>query len=338
MQLSIVIPTRNRKERLLRLLRSLASSKELIREIIIADSSDERQDVVEMRAVIDVPLTHHHMEAGVCLQRNAGIRLAGSEWVMLCDDDIEVPAEYLPALAAALQADPSVGAISGLVLQHEAGGWVSSYPVSSRKELLLKYIFGLGIWGEIRCDARRWPFSAISRLYLAKGNHLSTAGWPVLTALEAPYFDAPVYGLGAAVIRRDWLLAAPYDEVLDAHGIGDNFSVVQRLPGRSVRVLTEAFVYHHQEQENRLQQATTYYRRALALDYYRRTLPGLASVRRSRMLWSLFGNFVIYSIQRNAVMRVAAWKTLWRLIFRPNPYVLGVRNGARLVSPALSDN
>jgi len=333
MQLSIVIPTRNREERLLRLLGSLAVSANLINEVVVVDSGDVPLDVTTLRAAVNLPLKYHHMEAGVCLQRNAGVRLASSEWIMLCDDDIEVPPSYLPCLGDALRQDSGVGAISGLVLQQEAGEWVSAYPVSSKKELLLKYAFGLGVWGEIRCDTRRWPFSAIARHYAAKGNHLNAAGWPVLTSFPAPYFDTPLYGLGAAVVRRDWLLAAPYDEVLDAHGIGDNFGVIQKFPGRRVRVLTDAFVYHHQEQDNRLQQAMTYYRRALALDYYRRSLPGLSSLKRSRLLWSLTGNALIYTFQGNAVMRYAAWKTLQQLIFRANPYLIGARRGERLITP-----
>lgn len=334
-QISVVIPTRNRKARLVQALRALDASTYPVREVIVVDSSD-----VALTAAVLPQLQHSvlrciHMEPGVCPQRNAGIRLAASPWIFLCDDDMEVHPEYLRRLAAALVAAPAIGAVSGTVMQPDGAGWVPNFPLRSRKELLLKYVFGLGVWGPLQCPSYPWPLSAIRRRYAARGNHLSAAGWPVLTDFGGNHFDTPLYTLGAALVRRDWLLDAPFDEVLDPHGIGENFSVVQRFPSQTVRIITGAHVLHHQEPANRLRQSLQYYRRTLALDYFRRTIPALRHVRRHRLLWSLFGNWIIYAVQRNAAMRHASWRSFRQLLFGPNPYAQAAARNERLCCPEL---
>src|SRR5687768_17940800 len=63
------------------------------------------------------------------------------------------------------------------------------------------------IWGEIKCSKK------FSRYYQQKGNHISKAGWPVLTNFTGEYFTTPVYSLGAALVKKQWLLHSPFDEV-----------------------------------------------------------------------------------------------------------------------------
>src|SRR6185295_17891110 len=97
------------------------------------------------------------------------------------------------------------------------------------------------------------------------------AGWPVITDFSGDFFITPVYGLGASVVGREWLLLSPYEELLDRHGIGDNYGVAMSFPVTGIHVLNNAFVYHHQEPANRLQRPLQYLRRVFALDYFIRT-------------------------------------------------------------------
>lgn len=335
MDISVVIPTRNRKERLLSLLNNLSKSSFSIKEIIIVDASDEQMQPSEYSTSAGSSIFYIPSESSVCMQRNIGIKAASSSWIFVCDDDIEVPIDYLAKIAAHISKHPEAGAVSGLVLQRQDENWVDNYAITSSKELLLRYIFKLGVWGEVKCRQSNFLVRKLTDYYQRKGNHISKAGWPVITDFSGTYFTVPVYGLGASVIRRDWLIASPYDETLDKHGIGDNYGVAAGFPAMQVQVLKDAFVYHHQEPANRLQKPLQYYRRALALDYFTRRAKNLQHVRRSWMIWSLLGNVLIYPFSKDKFMFRPALKTLLRIAFRENPYVRAAGRNEKTVEPLL---
>src|SRR6187402_1958290 len=141
MQISVVIPTVDRKMRLLSLLVSLDRSTHPIHEVIIVDSGNDRLTPDEYSSIKNFPIYHIPSESSVCIQRNIGIKLARSEWIFLCDDDIEIPADYLQKLSSYININPGTGAISGLWLQKDGNAWTASYPETSAKQLLWKYTF-----------------------------------------------------------------------------------------------------------------------------------------------------------------------------------------------------
>src|SRR4029078_12549678 len=142
---SVVIPTVDRKIRLLSLLVSLDRSTYPIYEEIIVDSGNDRLAPNEYSAIRNFPIYYISSERSVCIQRNTGIKLAKSEWIFLCDDDIEIPADYLQKLISHINNHPDTGAISGVWLQKNGNAWTAAYPETSAKQLLWKYIFRLGI-------------------------------------------------------------------------------------------------------------------------------------------------------------------------------------------------
>lgn len=318
--ISVVIPTCNRKQRLLSLLKNLNESFYPLCEIIVVDSGEERLTAEELNNFKSFPLVYINAEKSVCIQRNIGIALAKGEWIFVCDDDIEVPTDYVEKIAAHLVKNADAVAISGLVLQKEKEEWVSNYPVSSTKDLLWKYIFKLGIWGEIKCHdnliSRR-----LKKYYVTKGNHISKAGWPVITNFSGEYFTVPVYGLGASVIKKEWLVKFPYDETLDSHGIGDNYGLSINLPEHSIHILNNAFVYHHHEIINRLQRPVQYYRRVMALDYFRRTNKNIKFVKKRWLVWSLLGNMLSFIFTLDARMIRPGFISIINVLFNSNPYI-----------------
>jgi glycosyltransferase involved in cell wall biosynthesis len=317
------------------LLNNLTQSLHPIYEVIIVDSSDESIAISEFNAIPQLSILYLRSISSVCIQRNKGIRAASSPWIFICDDDIEVPADYIQKIAAHTRCNPNTGAISGTVLQLENGTWKANYSLSSSKELLFKYIFNLSIWGEINCSSNNILLKKIVAVYKQKGNYISKSGWPVNTDFKGSFFSVPIYGLGASVIRTDWLLASPYDEVLDSHGIGDNYGVAVDFPAMKIDVLNDAFVYHHHEPINRLQKPLQYYRRALALDYFIQTKKRLKHVKKGWLLWSLFGNFLIFTFEKDNLMSQASFKTFWRILVKTNPYLNALKNGEKVVEPLL---
>ncbi len=327
MEVSVVVPTCNRRERLLSLLGDLSRSTHPIREILIVDSSDEKLRPADYAHVAGAPI--QYVEAGrksVCVQRNLGIRRARGAWVFLCDDDIEVPNDYLAKLAQHVDAHPEAGAVSGLCLEKDDSGWKSEFPVTSSPGLLWRYLFQLGVWGEIR---PRGPLiDLIADRYRRRGNHLSRAGFPVLVDFSEPYFRTPIYALGASVVRRDWLLGSPYDERLDSHGMGDNYGVALGFPQEGIHVVTGASVRHHKEATNRLVDAEAYARRLMALHYFIRSRTELVTmnVQERFFLWSLFGQIVFHTGARNRRLAIAATSTFITVIRGQNP-LLARRHG-----------
>src|SRR5687768_11146986 len=117
MEISVVIPTCNRKESLMRVLRCLSQSRHPILEIIIVDSSDVKLEAEDLSVFTSLKIRYLTSKPSVCVQRNMGIKHAVSEWIFLCDDDLEVPTDYLERLVRHLQNHEGVGAVSGLFLQ-----------------------------------------------------------------------------------------------------------------------------------------------------------------------------------------------------------------------------
>lgn len=165
------------------------------------------------------------------------------------------------------------------------------------------------------------------------GNHISRAGWPVNTFFGGEYFTCPVYSLGASLVKKEWLLNSPYDEVLDQYGIGDNYGVIAGFPLPLVHVSNKTFVYHHHEPTNRLKSSLQYYRRILALDYYRKIKKSQVRVRKSSLLWSLVGNLSGFIMARDTVMINATVKVLGKIFLAKNPYYKGAKANRKVINP-----
>ena len=335
MQISVVIPTCNRKLRLLSLLGNLNGSIYPISEVIVVDSGEDLISFDDYSAFGNIRIEYIQSEKSVCIQRNLGIQKAKSGWIFLCDDDIEIPTDYLGKLVSHVETHPEVGAVSGLWLQKEKGEWVANYPENSTMRLFWKYFFQLSIWGEIKSAANNSLIKKIKTYYQKKGNHISRAGWPVLTDFSGNYFITPVYSLGASLVKKEWLLHSPFDEVLDRFGIGDNYGVIADFPVPVIHVLNHAVVYHHQEPMNRLQRSLQYYRRALALDYFIRVKKSLAGVKRRWLLWSLTGNLLRFIFSGNWRMLKPGFKSIWKIASGQNPYFKAAKKKQKVIEPSL---
>lgn len=319
---------------MLALLRSLRRSSHPLLEVIIVDSGEDRLLPADYAIFENLDIKYIGSEKSVCIQRNEGIRRATGEWIFLCDDDMELPSDYIQKLSDHAIAHPEAGAISGRVLQRAEETWTATYPVTSSFQLVWKFVFQLGIWGEINCRSTNRVTRKITAYYKRKGNHISKAGWPVLTDFSGDFSIIPLYTLGASLIKRVWLLRYPYDEVLDRYGIGDNYGVAMDLPA-SIHLVHNAFVYHHQEPANRLKTSLQYCRRTLALDYFMQTKERLHHTKRSWLLWSLTGNLVTFLLARDRGRIHASLRCMQLIAFGKNPYSQAAKNKQRVIEPQL---
>jgi glycosyltransferase involved in cell wall biosynthesis len=283
-----------------------------------------------------VRVEHIASSASVCKQRNTGIAAARGDYVFLCDDDIEPPADYVETLSGYIASTNAVAA-TGLCLQENAAGdWAYEYPITSLRRLLWTYFFQLGVWGSIAGSAESrpllgWVHRRIAADYRAKGNDLSRAGWPILTQFGSDIIRTRVYALGATLIDRQVLLSNPFDEVLDPHGLGDNYGIAVTLPEK-LHVLKATSFRHHLAVENRLAPELAFYRRILALHYFLT----LYSTRTARLflLWSLVG-LSLASLFRSRTRLHATLKAIGLIVTGRNPYVRARLEGRKSVAPSL---
>jgi glycosyltransferase involved in cell wall biosynthesis len=324
--ISAVIPTRNRSESLNRALTALVAQRRLPNEVIVCDASDSPPDAGTLAAAYpDLSLTHLRAAPSVCAQRNEGIRRAQSTHVLLCDDDIEPPPDYLERLIAMIESDPAMGAVSGLWCEPDAAGVFSEgFPVPSFRSLLTNFVAQRTVWGDVEAATgtvfTNIPLALLKRWYRYRGNTWSLGGWPLVTQVQMPIVRTAIYTLGAALVRRDWLLASPYDERLTPHGIGDNYGVALGFPGdRAICILTDLPVRHHKEQHNRLDRATAYYERILALHYFMRRSSRFSLVNHTFLIWSLLANAGDFGIRGNANLFRASVRALRAVVTGRNP-------------------
>lgn len=288
------------------------------------------------------PVVYLQTLPGVCLQRNIGIRRARGSHVLLCDDDIEPPPDYLRRLTEYLHQHPSAGAVTGIVCEpDDVNGFSHGLQAPSFRHLLFSFLFQLTVWAdvEVATGARLsgFPLMLLKRWYRLRGNTWSLAGWPLVTQARGPVLHTATYGLGAALVRRDWLLASPYDERLGAHGIGDNYGVALGFPGeRPIAVLKDLPVLHHRAEENRLDPADAYLRRVLALDYFMRKSPRFSRLNTAFLAWSLVGKAIIFALRRRSDMLRRTIRALGLVMSARNPLVVEAAN-AGAQEPARHD-
>ncbi len=338
MDISVVIPTRNRPDRVRNALSSLAQQTLPPAEVIVVDASDE--GLYGLGALAKdfptLPLISLSSRPSVCIQRNKGIEAATSDWIFLCDDDIELPQDHFQQLADHVANHPRCSAVAGRLRQLESGVWVDEYPPRKFSTALYQFVFQLSVWGPIdgvMTNRLTRPLLAwMKEWYRRRGNRDSLAGWPLITQWRRPCFTARFYSLGADLIRREFLLSTPYDLVLDPGGIGDNYGVALGLPN-GIDIIDGTYALHHREQHNRVNQKIAYYRRILALHYFVRARFPNATVTTLWLCWSIIGLSMLQLRRLDIAALKLSAKAFFQIVAGRNPYVVAKNEGKTVVSP-----
>ena len=122
MEISVVIPTRNRPELLKRLLVALQNQNLRANQIIVVDSSDKLlrlpQDEIEISRVTTFVYTDIRSAA---IQRNIGIEHVSHDcgYLFFLDDDVLPQPDYFEKMASSLSKNDVIG-VSGLAINPKA--------------------------------------------------------------------------------------------------------------------------------------------------------------------------------------------------------------------------
>jgi glycosyltransferase involved in cell wall biosynthesis len=137
-QVSVVIPTHNRRELLGRTLASVLAQSSVDLEAIVVDdgSSDETPRFLEVLDDDRVRIVRNQPAKGVASARNGGIAAARGEWIAFCDDDDLWAPDKLAAQLHAARETGSVWVYAGAVNVDLQGRVHGGAPPVSPAELL----------------------------------------------------------------------------------------------------------------------------------------------------------------------------------------------------------
>lgn len=128
-KISIVTPTFFRPAEIVELLENLSKQTVLPFELIIVDGAppDEIETEKAVKNAIEIlPFTVKYVRqtGGTAIQRNAGIDLAGGNFIALIDDDIRLEPDFLEKMMVGFEQDnsKSVGAITGFITNQNFDG------------------------------------------------------------------------------------------------------------------------------------------------------------------------------------------------------------------------
>ncbi len=136
-RVSVVIPTRDRRDMLARTLGTVLAQTAADLEVIVVDdgSTDGTADLLRRQRDERLRTIRHERSCGVARSRNDGIARARGEWIaLLDDDDLWAPAKLADQLAAAAAAG-APWACSGAVAVDHSLRVVDTYRPASPEEL-----------------------------------------------------------------------------------------------------------------------------------------------------------------------------------------------------------
>src|SRR5918992_1308501 len=86
-EVSVVIPTRNRRNTVLGAIESARRQEDVAVEVVVVDDGSTDGTEAAVSAVEGVRVIRHPVSRGVAAARNAGISAAAADWIAFLDDD-----------------------------------------------------------------------------------------------------------------------------------------------------------------------------------------------------------------------------------------------------------
>lgn len=241
-RVSVVVAMFERREKTVRCAESLAAQTIDRAEIIFVDdgSEDGTPDAVEAvaaRSRLPMRVIRNERNLGANASRNRGVAAATAPLVAFLDSDCEAAPDWLERLVAPFEADPTLGAGSGLVedacddsiwelafrgthrLPHPGPcSRITSCNLCIRRSLLPD-----GAWDETRptrTDGGR-PDTAISARCDEEGLNLAirAAGWTVIAIPDARAVHHHPY-TRRSLLRQAWFGGASVAEIQWRYGLG----------------------------------------------------------------------------------------------------------------------
>jgi len=129
----VIIPTLNRPEHVLNVLKDLSSQTVVPKRVIIIEQdpgtgpAGPLEDMVHRQWTFE--LQHHFVEwVGICRARNLGFQQSQSDWVLLLDDDVRLTPDFIAYLLRVATAYRVEAVTAGIYLSHQNPKEVIDHP------------------------------------------------------------------------------------------------------------------------------------------------------------------------------------------------------------------
>jgi glycosyltransferase involved in cell wall biosynthesis len=256
---AVVICSRNRPDMLAHALAKLIRTTPREVRILVVDSASSTAETQHVATAAGVEFLRTDVR-GLSIARNVGLRAAGRSIVVYTDDDCEPTEGWIDHILAAF-ANPDVGAVTGMLLDHSKAGSVTPGPrrryTAVRRGLdaghgaLMAFrtdlIAGLGGFDEVLGAGRRFAGAEDLDMFcrvLASGRSIVHEPNSVVLHLNTREGDDYTkllrgYGLGLGGLATKWLRLAPATGVQIAV-VATGRTVVRLLRGLRSRRLRRA--------------------------------------------------------------------------------------------------
>jgi glycosyltransferase involved in cell wall biosynthesis len=113
-KVSIIVPTRNRRDWLRQALRSAREQTWPDKELVVVDEASTDDTLAMLASEFPETIVINHEKArGPSAARNAGVAAASGDWILFLDDDDVLHREHVEALVKAAKAAPKGAVVSG---------------------------------------------------------------------------------------------------------------------------------------------------------------------------------------------------------------------------------
>jgi glycosyltransferase involved in cell wall biosynthesis len=152
--ISVIVCTRNRKDDLMKLVKSLCVQSRMPDELIIVDASDNddtKEFIGERRNHLPFDCAYTHTASGLTRQRNMGIGFSRGKYLFFFDDDVVLENEFIDIVYSSFKTFESDN-VAGIM------GRIVNIPSLTRSwEWLFKKIFLLSDFGKGRVKLSGLP-------------------------------------------------------------------------------------------------------------------------------------------------------------------------------------
>lgn len=247
-RLSVVVPTRDRPDRLNRCLDALRGCGDTVAEIVVVDSASRRRDEVAAVAADHGARLVRLDRPGASLARNAGWRATQGDLIAFVDDDCRAEPGWADAMVQALQ-HPGVGFVTGRVdVPPEHAGAERAVVFASVEARVIDRDAGGSLGGSGNLGVHRHVLEAIGGF----DERLGPATW-FGAAEDVDLFDRMLaaghrgrFDPAATVLHEQWRVRSQLLE-LDwryGKGMGGRIAKLVRTDRRRARAVAAETIWH----------------------------------------------------------------------------------------------
>ena len=281
-KISVIIPTKNRMQDIIRCLKSIMIQMMLPDEVVIVDSSDTEELKSALNPFDDLNIKYiHTSKPGAALQRNIGLKASSGDIIVFSDDDMIWDKDYLNEIIHVFNNYPAekIGGVSGNIMWKEG-----VKKIGGIKKILM---FGLHMFATVfflpRYGSGRFQVSGMPTIIRDDVNKITKCEF--------------LYG-GSMSFRREVISEFMLDENLYGYSWGDDDDIAYRVSRKYQNFYTpHAKIIHDNSSPSTRGDKYTTMKRIVENNYYlfKKNLPQDFK-HKFAFWWSVIGLFVMEGI------------------------------------------